>query len=63
MNNHVITILNRSVEELLLSMQKVPGSILGQVYLFFAYCHMLQLHLLLSAVYDALINWCLARAT
>ena len=58
MVNYGITILNSSVVECLLSMQKVPGSIVGQVYLLCAYCHMLQLQHLLSVVCDALINWC-----
>ena len=51
-----MSFLNSTVVECLLSMQKVPGSILGQVYFLFAYCHMLQLQHLLSAAYDAPIN-------
>ena len=51
-----ITILNSSVVECVLSIQNVPGSTLGYVYMLFAYCNILQLQHLLSAVYDALIN-------
>ena len=46
------------IVECLLSMQKVPGSILGQVYFLVAYCHLLLLQDVLSVVYGAIINWC-----
>ena len=55
MVNYGITILNSSVVECLLSMQKIPGSTVGYIYFLCEYCHMLQLQHLLSAVYDALL--------
>ena len=56
-----INCLNSSVVEMLLSVQKVWGSILCLVYLFFMnYCQ-LQVQHLLSAAFAALIIHCKCR--